>query len=365
MNLRGVGLVVALTVLAGTAGAQTFIREELRIPAPGAGSRGLEAIFVRPDLSGRLPLVVISHGSPSTADERRTATPHLYLRAAMEFARRGWAVGIVMRRGHGDSGGNYAEGSGPCSNSNYTVAANAAANDVRATIAHFQKRSDVDGSRVLAVGQSTGGFVTVALTANPPRGLVAAINFAGGRRAYYNGERCQNFEDPLLATFKDFGRRSRIPMLWIYSENDTYFSPDLAQRLRDAFAAGGGKVDLIKAPSFGKDGHGLFVLGTSQWTPYVDEFLVRQKLVTLESPISLPAPMPIAPPPQLNASGRKAFETFLSAPHHRAFAVSSTGSYGWQSSSRTAEDAKKAAIERCQKHASDCRLTVVNDAAAP
>jgi dipeptidyl aminopeptidase/acylaminoacyl peptidase len=79
--------------------AKDYTREDLRIPANGAGARGLEAILVRPVPSARYPLVVINHGTPREASVRRTMSPTAYLPHATEFARRGWAAVILMRRG--------------------------------------------------------------------------------------------------------------------------------------------------------------------------------------------------------------------------------------------------------------------------
>jgi len=75
---------------------------------------------------------------------------------------------------------------------------------------------NTDASHTIAVGVSTGGLATVALTANAPPNLVAAINFAGGRgsRADYNV--CNSAD--LIHAYSDFGKRSRVPMLWIYAE---------------------------------------------------------------------------------------------------------------------------------------------------
>jgi hypothetical protein len=44
-------------------------------------------------------------------------------------------------------------------------------------------------------------------------------------------------------------------MLWIYSENDTYFGPDLAKRMHEAFTATGGNAEFQMLPPFGSDGH--------------------------------------------------------------------------------------------------------------
>ena len=50
-----------------------------------------------------------------------------------------------------------------------------------------------------------------------------------------------------------FGRTSRIPMLWIYAENDTYFGPELTKRMHEAFIAAGGKAEYHMLPPFESD----------------------------------------------------------------------------------------------------------------
>jgi pimeloyl-ACP methyl ester carboxylesterase len=267
-----------------------------------------------------------------------------------------------MRRGFGDSGGVYAESVGSCPNPDFLTATITATSDLRAAILHLRRRSDIDSSRLLIVGQSTGGLATVALTADPPPGTLAAINFAGGIRA----TNCKDKLDPLVTTVAALGKRSRVPMLWIYSENDQYFGPELAERLKEAFAAGGGNAEFVKALPFRTDGHNLFSMtGIPYWTPYVDRFLMKQNLVVREIPLPLPPLPDIAPPEQLFASGRRSFEDFLRSAPHRAFAVSPKGAWGWASARRTTEEATKRAIEACSKHASDCAIVVVDEKAAP
>ena len=107
---------------------------------------------------------------------------------AIEFARRGWAAVVVMRRGYGNSGGEWADGYGYCGNPDYRRRGNAGAADLKAAIAFLVSRPDIDPSRVISVGVSAGGFATVALTADPPPELVAAISFAGGRGSMHNDD---------------------------------------------------------------------------------------------------------------------------------------------------------------------------------
>jgi dienelactone hydrolase len=353
---------VALLLAASPAHGQStpFTREMLRIPMAEAGQHGLEAMLIRPAADGRYPLALVNHGSPRSAADRPGMTPLALLPHATEFARRGWAAAVVMRRGFGDSGGGFAERPGPCHSPNYVAAATISTADLRVAIAHLAKRSDINASRMISIGVSAGGFATVALTANPPAGLVAAINFAGGRGSPKDDEVCG--EDQLVAAYGVFGKRSRIPMLWIYAENDRYFGPALAERFHAAFLAGGGKAEFVRHPPFGEDGHFLFAAGIPLWTRHVDGFLKGQNLVLRETLLPVPIAQ-IAPPPQLSENGRKAFADFLAAAPHRAFAMSTKGAFGWRSGRRNIDVAKQEALERCQKRDSDCRIVAVDDAA--
>jgi hypothetical protein len=96
-----------------TAAAEPFLQEELRIPFALAGPRCLEALLVRPNEPGRYPLALIAHGSPRSVEAHPKMTPSAMLPQAIEFARRGWAAVVVMRRGYGDSGGDWTDSYGP------------------------------------------------------------------------------------------------------------------------------------------------------------------------------------------------------------------------------------------------------------
>src|SRR5262245_52874913 len=85
-----------------------LIREAVAIPftrSDGSTLR-LEAVITRPAASGRYPLVLVNHGSPRSADDRVNSAARLTA-PAIEFARRGWAAGIVARRGYGGSQGPF------------------------------------------------------------------------------------------------------------------------------------------------------------------------------------------------------------------------------------------------------------------
>src|SRR5271156_885758 len=192
--MRWARLVIAAAIFVGlvsrSLAAEPYFQEELRVPFALAGPRGLEALLVRPNEPGRYPLALITHGAPRSIDEHASMSPWAMLPQAIEFARRGWAAVVVMRRGYGSSGGDWADGYGYCGNPNYIAAATAGAADLKAAIAFLVRRPDIDPSRAISVGVSAGGFAAVALTADPPPELVAAISFAGGRGSMHDDRVC-------------------------------------------------------------------------------------------------------------------------------------------------------------------------------
>jgi dienelactone hydrolase len=353
-----------LCLMLGTAAAAPaagpFMLQPFRVLL-GGDLGGLEALLVRPSDPGRYPLALLAHGSPRNGADRTAMTPLAMLPQALEFARRGWAAAVVMRRGYGDSDGGWAETNGSCDNSNYVTAGNAGAADLRLALDFISHRQDIDPTHMIAVGVSAGGFASVALTADPPPGLVAAISFAGGRGSQRDDEVCR--PDRLIEAFRTYGARSRLPMLWVYAANDHFFGPALAQQLRAAFVAGGGNVDFVAAPAFGDDGHRLFSpIGIPVWTPYVDTFLQKHKLTLRDKPLPLPAPN-IAAPAQLGANGQKAFTDFLIEAPHKAFAMAPGGAFGWKSGVRTIEEARAGALKFCAQHAPHCDVLFVDDVA--
>jgi dienelactone hydrolase len=357
--------VAAFAVIPPKVRAQEIVEEPLRIPMKEAGKKGLEAVMVRPNDGAPHPLALLNHGAPRDSGEKPGMTPWGLVPQAREFARRGWTTVVVMRRGYGDSGGGSNEDSGPCGNPDYYDSGRESAKDLRAAIAYLSTRPEVDATRIISVGISAGGFATVALTAEPPPGLVAAISFAGGRGSRKPDEVCS--PQVLINAFRDFGKKSRIPMLWVYADNDHFFGPQIAAQFHQAFTAAGGQVTFLHAAPFRKDGHGLFSLaGTALWTPMVDQFLARNQLTLRDTLLALPVPPNVEPPQALSAGIGAEFRSFLTLPAHRAFAVSGSGThYGFAYGRRTEKEAAKLAEEHCKdaaEHAEHCTVIFLDDA---
>jgi hypothetical protein len=78
-------------------------------------------------------------------------------------------------------------------------------------------------------------------------------------------------EKQLVAAFAQYGRTSRVPLLWVSADNDHFFGPRLTSQLTGAFANAGGHVTYVKTAAFGDDGHTLFnAAGIPIWSPIVD-----------------------------------------------------------------------------------------------
>jgi len=162
------------------------------------------------------------------------------------------------------------------------------------------------------------------------------------------------------SAFEVLGSHSRKPILWIYSGNDAFFTPDLAHRLLAAFTAGGGRAQLIAAPAFGRDGHLLFLYGMPIWTRMVDDFLREANLGSRDL-LAAPTLPGLPPPPQLGDTGRAAFADYLAPGQHKGFAVSPKGGFGYFAGTRSPSKAQTEDIAVCARYAQDCTLYAIDN----
>jgi dienelactone hydrolase len=364
-RLFATAVLLAFIVTASSAeqGRAEEIRlDALKIPVVISGSSGpasveLEAIVLRPDDRLPHPLAVLNHGSPRSPSDRPKMTPYGLWAQAVAFARRGWVAVAFMRRGYGRSEGEWAENYGSCSNPDYTMAGRAGASDIAAVARYMITQPYVSKGKWISVGVSAGAFATVALTADPPHELAAAISFAPGRGSTGPDTVCGAKQ--LVSAFARYGKTSRIPLLWVSAENDHFFGPRLVSQLTGAFSNAGGNVAFVKTASFGTDGHQLFKAanGIPIWSPIVDWFLVSNNLVLRDRLIDVPSPDG-APPSSLNSRGREAFRTYLDSGPNKAFAAGDSR-FGWATGRRTIDEAVKDALGFCVSGAV-ARCTIVN-----
>src|SRR5215831_12034750 len=215
--------------------------------------------------SGPFPLVVMNHGVSLNAKERSFFPLVEFRDAAFWFARQGYMVVAPVGPGYGGGGfdvperglfGPFFSHVGPCDKPNFRGAGLAIATLDSWIIDYMIAQKAVQPEKVIVVGQSAGGWGAIALSSLNPSSVRAIITFAAGRGGRVVGKPNNNCAaDKLVEATREFGSTSRIPMLWIYSENDTYFGPDLAKRMHAAFTGAGGNAEFHMLPPFGSDGH--------------------------------------------------------------------------------------------------------------
>lgn len=224
-------------------------------------------------------LVVFSHGSPPVAaDRERYAALRCEAPVARWFLERGLAVAAPLRRGFGLSGGEFSEGNGPCRQPDFLHAARESARDILSAVAYARLLPGIRQDGVVLAGQSAGGWGSLGAAAANPQAVVAVINMAGGRGGWADNVPNSNCRPDLLAQAAGaLGETARVPSLWVYTENDSFFAPELAMEMHARFAASGGVAEFHALPAFGRDGHGLFVArdGAAVWGPVVEAFLSR------------------------------------------------------------------------------------------
>jgi dienelactone hydrolase len=264
--------------------ASRLFREYITLPAQFKNEDGsvttidLDAHVIRPNDNQAHPLVVMSHGFST---HPATVYAGDMWSEAMEFARRGWTAVTFTRRGYGLSDGDSVDAITACNESVFIQLGRKSAEDIREVIRLMAQKSYVDSARVISVGEGAGGYASIALTAEPPPGLVAAINFSGGRSNNTQAKRESCYIRSLTAAAATFGKTSRIPTLWVYVENNHVITLEMGKNMYKAFTEAGGNAKFIGAPAFGNNGHDFFGLGASIWTPYVENFLQKEGLTQI------------------------------------------------------------------------------------
>lgn len=234
----------------------------------------LQTRVLRPTGPGPFPLAVVSHGSPPDPAQRPAMQVPTYASASNWLLQRGYLVALPLRRGYGETGGPWVENFGSCSSPDYYRAGLTTAEDIRTAADFLRDRSDVRRDHVLLIGVSAGGWGSLAAASQNPSGVFAVINFAGGRGGHHpKAGNCA--PERLVAAAGRFGSTARIPTLWLYAANDSFFAPDLARKMFDAFVHAGGRAEFVALPAFGSEGHQVFGAtdGRTLWQPPVEKFL--------------------------------------------------------------------------------------------
>ena len=344
----------------------TLNESVLMVPKPGLFKLELETTLYKPDGPGPFPVVILNHGKE--AGDTRFQKRYRPAGPARYFLERGYAVVVPMRQGFAHSGGIYVGGG--C---NVESNGRAQAEDVRAVLDYTVAQPWADRERMLVVGQSHGGWTTLAFgTAGYP-GVKGLVNFAGGLRQ----ESCTGWELALARAAASYGRETRLPSLWFYGDNDSYFNPPTFRAMFEQYSAGGAPARLVAFGVFGSDAHALFGAraGAAIWQPEMTQFLAsiglpsqpRAEYARFAAPARMAVPPPsnfapltdVAGVPHLRDAGREGYRVFLTKPQPRAFALAANNAWGW---AEGGADPLRRALDNCNRRGEGrCRLYAVDD----
>ena len=333
---------------------QHYIENETFVPVMNALPQGLDVVEIYADTQGRHPLVVLTHGTSTDPAERLHVTPWAQFNQALWFVRRGYVALVVVRKGYGRSGGKQDVQAGGCGpRGSFREAGEASTVDLEAVMHWAASRPEVDSATIVSAGVSTGGFAQVALSAEPPKGLKAAISFAGGRGSDGKEHNCDL--DGVAHAFHSFGKDAAkhggLPMLWIYAQNDHYFPPAMATKFDEAYRQGGGVDEFVMMAPDGEDGHHLYS-HPDVWGGTVTAFLKSHALLPLGDQVLPPPSVQNVPAPAgLVNRGLEAWGRFLAGAPYKAFATTGGTEWGLATGVFDQAIADQEAKERCVKAA--------------
>lgn len=335
----------------------------LDIRHPGGAYR-LEAVVVKKSGAvGKLPIALITHGKPRLPAEMAQIRSELLLRQARDLAHRGWLAVGVVRRGFGRSGGTP----GVATNARYANCRvsdlqryfEVEAEDLAGALRVLAQRSDADASRSIVIGGSVGGGAALGLLSHKPAGLSAVVNIAGGVRLTNAQSEVICEPEVIVTAMGRLAAGSRTPTLWLYSQNDSVFSPEVAKRAHAAFVAAGGVADLRMLPAIKPDGHHAFELpdGRVHWLAALDGFLRTHRLPTWD----LAEVDNVMKAARIPASSRDMVSRYFSLFTPRVLTQAPDGRVSYSADTRSMEAARESGRKTCATWAKgDCRIIMEN-----
>jgi len=245
------------------------------------------AVLFRPPGEGPFRLAVIAHASTQNVIYRAQMQQPEYRALASFLVKRGFAVLVPERSGHGATGGDYLEDQRGCDEADYLGSGRATREAIATAFNYLRVQSFIRRDGAVIIGHSAGGWGALALANADPIEIAQIIVFAPGRGGQANGLPNQICAPhTLLAAANEFGHGARIPVSWLVAANDSYFPPEFSRKLADAFRAGGGKVDFRALPAYDGEGHWMAETdnGVKLAAPELDRILKAQLAASPKKP---------------------------------------------------------------------------------
>jgi dienelactone hydrolase len=263
-----VAALLAPDALAQSTPLDAKLREQIiSVTKPGLFASTLEVTIFSPPGDGPFPVAVINHGQAS-GDPRWQARAR-YLLPSRSLVERGFLVVLPMRSGFSKSTGLY--NSVGCNTESNGLQQ---ADDIVAVLDHIATLPQADATRIIVMGQSHGGMSTLALGTLGRPGVRGLVNFAGGLRR----NNCVAWESELARAFGAYGGQTRVPSLWFYGDNDSYWRRETWEAMYAAYTEAGGNARMVAFGTFAAgDAHGMFASrsGLDIWLPEFDRFAIE------------------------------------------------------------------------------------------
>jgi dienelactone hydrolase len=246
----------------------------------------LVSYVYRPVKNDRREAVLFSHGSigagARSPKEQGDAPPRDVIRF---FVMRGYTLVAPMRRGRGESTGTYVEECsvyiGQCTTAEYFQLGDRALReallDTDAVINQvILGRLVPRDSKIIALGISRGGFLSLILAGERPKLVKGVVNFVGGWygvsdriTAEENQQRVDDQKARLIRAVKLSG----APSIWLYGARDPFYKEGVPRELYGYWKDVGRQSEFVYIDNHSLSSGHLIATSAMLWEKQVDAFL--------------------------------------------------------------------------------------------
>jgi pimeloyl-ACP methyl ester carboxylesterase len=253
----------------------------------------------RPVKNDRHEVVLFSHGSTggmarSPSEPGGSNAPSGTV--VQFFVSRGYTVVAPMRRGRGESSGTYVEEcsvfTGQCTTADQVALSERAIREALLdTDAVVQQlvlgRLTGRDSKILLVGHSRGGFLSLVLAGERPTLVRGVINFSGG----WHGVTDRLTSDENKQRMEDHGTRltraatrAAVPTMWLYAARDPLYQDGVPQEMLRSWQAGGGRAEFVFLAEHSLANAHLAIGELGLWDKRADAFLKGLETASTTAP---------------------------------------------------------------------------------
>ena len=256
--------------------------------AEDKGTIRLMTYVYRPLKNDRHEVVLFSHGStgglarsPKEPGGGNAPPPGV----VQFFVSRGYTVVAPMRRGRGESTGNYVEEcsvyTGKCTNAeSFALGDRAIKEALLDTDAVIDQlligRLVPRESKILLVGHSRGGFLSLILAGERPTLIKGVVNFAGGLYGVtdrFTALENQQRMDDQKARLTRAAKRASAPTIWFYAVRDPFYKDGVPQELHRYWQDAGGGAEFVFIARHSLPNAHLALSDPRLWEQQADAFL--------------------------------------------------------------------------------------------